>query len=118
MLDTIFTTTAVKTGLVGLTIGLLVYWLMQKFKYRLPPGPFPLPLIGNLHRKLAYWVKNSTDDILKYFFLIFPRKQDLTFHANCPQSRQFACNVKAYFLGKIRKHIINVSSVEVVLVKI
>ena len=30
-------------------------------------------------------------------FLIFPRKYDLTFHANW---RQFACNIKSYFLGK------------------
>ena len=31
-------------------------------------------------------------------FLIFPRKQDLTFHANC---LQIACNIKSCFLGKI-----------------
>ena len=37
------------------------------------------------------------------FFLIFPIKQDLTFHANCLQWRQFAWNVKSCFLGKIRK---------------
>ena len=27
----------------------------------------------------------SAHDILKYFFLIFPREQDLIFHANCLQ---------------------------------
>ena len=32
-----------------------------------------------------------------YFFLIFPRKQDLTFHANCLHWRQFAWNVKSCF---------------------
>ena len=50
------------------------------------------------------------------FFLIFPRKQNLTFHANClhwKQNltfhanclcwRQFAWNVKFCFLGNIRK---------------
>ena len=42
-------------------------------------------------------------DILKYF-LIFPRKQNLTFHANSLQWRQFALNVKFWFLRKIRKH--------------
>ena len=31
------------------------------------------------------------------------RKQDLAFHANCRQWRQFAWNVKACFLGNIRK---------------
>ena len=41
-------------------------------------------------------------------FLIFPRKQDLTFHANCLQWRQFAWNAKSCFLGKIRKIFQNV----------
>ena len=38
----------------------------------------------------ALWVKFSADDILEIFFLIFPRKQDMTFHANCFLRRQFA----------------------------
>ena len=37
------------------------------------------------------------------FFLFFPEKKDLTFHANCLLRRQFAWNVKSCFLGKIRK---------------
>ena len=37
------------------------------------------------------------------FFLFFPRKQDLTFHANYLLRRQFAWNVKSCFPGKIRK---------------
>ena len=41
------------------------------------------------------------------FFLFFPRKKDFTF-----LRRQFAWNVKAYFLGKIRKTIISLSSAE------
>ena len=40
-------------------------------------------------------------------FSYFPRKQDLTYHANCLQWRQFAWNVKSCFLGKIR----NLSSI-------
>ena len=28
---------------------------------------------------LAFWVKFSGDDLMKYFFFILPRKQDLTF---------------------------------------
>ena len=28
---------------------------------------------------------NSSDNILKHFFLFFPRKQDLVFHTNCLQ---------------------------------
>ena len=43
--------------------------------------------------------RRQIDDI----FLIFPRKQDMTFHANCHLRRQFAWNVISCFLGKIRK---------------
>ena len=31
----------------------------------------------------ACWVKKSADNILKYFFLVFLEKKDLTLHANC-----------------------------------
>ena len=44
-------------------------------------------------------------------FLIFFRKQVLTFNANCLQWRQFAFNVKSCFPGKIRKKF-NLSSAE------
>ena len=40
-----------------------------------------------------------------WYFLNFPRKQGLTFHANCLHWRQFAWNVETCFLGKIRKNI-------------
>ena len=36
-------------------------------------------------------------------FLIFPRKQDLTFHANCLHWRQFAWNGKSCLMRKIMK---------------
>ena len=39
-------------------------------------------------------------------FLVFPRKQDLTFYANGLHWRPFAWNVKTCFLGKIRKKIL------------
>ncbi|XP_060575796.1 cytochrome P450 2K6-like [Ruditapes philippinarum] len=35
------------TCLVGLVVGLVVYWLLQKWKYSYPPGPPGLPLVGN-----------------------------------------------------------------------
>ena len=44
--------------------------------------------------------------------LIFPRKQDLTHHANCLLRRQFAWSVRSYFLGRLRKTIISLSSAE------
>ena len=33
----------------------------------------------------ACWVTNLADVILKYFFLLFPRKQDLSLNADCLQ---------------------------------
>ena len=52
------------------------------------------------------WVKFSADDILRdiYFFEVFTRKQALTFHdLTFLTRRQFAWNVKAYFLRKNKK---------------
>ena len=50
---------------------------------------------------------NSADDTVG-IFLIFPRKKNLTFYANCVVliRRQCACNIKTCFLGKIRKNIL------------
>ena len=48
----------------------------------------------NFHRQ--HWFFSS-------FFLLFPRKQVLTFHTKCLHQRQFSWNVKSCFMGKIRK---------------
>ena len=40
----------------------------------------------NLYHSLGIFSRRQIDDI----FLIFPRKQDMTFHANCLLRRQFA----------------------------
>ena len=46
---------------------------------------------------------------LFFFFFFFPQKKhDLTFYANFLLLRQFAWNVKAYFLEKIRKILQNI----------
>ena len=58
----------------------------------------------NLYHSLGIFSRRQIDDI----FLIFPRKQDLTFHANCLLRRQFAWNVISCFLRKIRKIFQNV----------
>ena len=54
--------------------------------------------------------KRSTSFLKKLILVIFPMKQDLTFHANCIQWRQFARNLKSCFLRK--KKIISLSSSE------
>ena len=53
----------------------------------------------DLYHPLGQFSRRRIDDV----FLIFPRKQDVTLHANCLQRRQLTCNVKSCFLGKIRK---------------
>ena len=50
----------------------------------------------NLYHSLGIFSRRQNDVI----FLIFPRKQDLTFHANCLLRRQFAWNVKSFFWEK------------------
>ena len=78
----------------------------------------------NLYHSLGIFSRWQTDDIFLIFprkqdltfqancllrrqfaWNVFPRKQDLTFQANCLLRRQFAWNVKSCFLGKIRKNI-------------
>ena len=58
----------------------------------------------NLYHSLDIFSRRQMNDI----FLTFPRKQDLTFHANCLLRRQFAWNAISCFLGKIRKIFQNV----------
>ena len=59
--------------------------------------PYLSYILQNLYHSTGKFRRQLTGDI----FLIFPRKYALKFHANC--LRQFAWNVKAYFLEKIRK---------------
>ena len=58
----------------------------------------------NLYHYMGLFSRWSTGDI----FFYYPRKQALTFHANCLHWWQFAWNAKAYSGGKIRKIFQNV----------
>ena len=75
------------------------YVMLQMEKTTL--NHMPTPMIQNSR---CIFSRRQTDDI----FLIFPRKQDSTFHANCLLRRQFAWNVISCFLRKIRKIFQNV----------
>ena len=47
---------------------------------------------------LACWVRNAADDILKYFSYFFFQKMGFVISCRLSPRRQFALNVKAYFL--------------------
>ena len=79
--------------------------------FKLKNSCFPgisIPSQSGLLLTLCMLSKISADDIFKYVFHIFSRKQVLTFHANCLLGRQFVWSDKAYFCGKN----INLSSAE------
>ena len=64
--------------------------------------PFTLLEISSLQWvHLFHSLSNLADNKISNIFLIFPQEQDLTFHADCLQLRQFAQNVTSCFLGKI-----------------
>ena len=55
----------IQTVLVGLIVVLIVYKISQRFKYKYPPGPFALPLIGNYEGKLTIEVKVHDNQLPK-----------------------------------------------------
>ena len=61
-----------------------ISFLMYAFQYC---NPFPL---SGLIQQTTNW----------FFFFIFHRKQDLTFHANCLHWKQYVWKVKSYFPEK------------------
>ena len=74
-MDWIISFLTIKTLLVGLLAGLLVKWITDRRKYKLPPGPTPLPIVGNMlqirtemmHDQLLEWSKKFGPVISVYF---------------------------------------------------
>ena len=64
-------------------------------------GYFPAAMELNAQTKDCSASMKSRSRSVSIFFLLFPENRLLTFHANCLLRRQFAWNVKAYFLQKI-----------------
>ncbi|KAL5005225.1 hypothetical protein ScPMuIL_018681 [Solemya velum] len=64
-----------KSVIIGALAGLLGYWLIRRMKYKLPPGPLPIPLIGNFlklndsfwYEKFHEWAKKHGPVISVYF---------------------------------------------------
>ena len=60
-----------------------------------PPPPPPPTKKKQTNKKLdltftTLWANSADDTLMIFFFLNFPRKQDLMFHTNCFHWRQFA----------------------------
>ena len=56
-LDVLSSLLTYQTLLVGISTGLLTYYIYTRSRYKLPPGPWALPLIGNWKSKLNVEVK-------------------------------------------------------------
>ena len=67
-------------------------------------GPDQTAQMCSLVRALALHILSLADDKLVIFFLTFPEKEGLIFHANCFLRRKFTYNVKPFFLEKALKH--------------
>ena len=68
----------------------------------LPCLAFMLSTLGKIFSRLHFEI----------FFLFFPEKEDLTFHANCFKSICMKCQI--LFSRKNKKNITNLSSAELV----
>lgn len=61
----------VQTVLVALTVGLLVYYIRRRFIFRLPPGPWAIPLIGNYEVYSKPMMHRTLFDLSKKYGPVF-----------------------------------------------
>ena len=75
MLNFVVNLLTIKTLLVGILTFLIVKWITKRLKYKLPPGPTPLPIVGNMlqfktemmHEQMFEWSKKFGPVISVYF---------------------------------------------------
>ncbi|XP_062620092.1 steroid 17-alpha-hydroxylase/17,20 lyase-like [Saccostrea cucullata] len=91
----------VQTILAGLTIGYLVYYVIKRMRYRLPPGPWCIPLVGHykiygsveIHKKIAELSKKYGPVVHVKFgpkMLIVLNNIDVTLEAMVKKKADFA----------------------------
>nr|XP_034329009.1 steroid 17-alpha-hydroxylase/17,20 lyase isoform X2 [Crassostrea gigas] len=80
----------VQTVLVALTVGLLVYVIRRRFIYRLPPGPWAIPLIGNFEGPITTVFLNNYEVVME---ALVKRKADF---AGRPASVTFSLISEGY----------------------
>ena len=65
-----------------------------------------------LTKRFACWLKNSTDYILKYVFLIFPRKYTVDISCKLSHEETLCIKCQSQFSEKIREIVISLSSAD------
>lgn len=105
MLEFLLSGSLSSTLLVGVTVAILSYWLVQRWKYSFPPGPRGLPLIGNLlqirqnelHIQAFEWSKKYGPVItirLSHVPFVFVNKIDPALEVLIKKSTDFAARMK------------------------
>lgn len=57
MMSSVLSALNIQTFLIGIIVLFTVYKLRQRWKYKLPPGPFVWPLIGNYEGRYFFYTR-------------------------------------------------------------
>lgn len=77
-----------QTVLTGICIGLLVYYIIKRMRYRLPPGPWCIPLVGHYKSKFCFF-NLKTLKVWKVKMFI-----NLKVHVTAPLTKPWLLDVK------------------------